>query len=95
MGYFSNGTEGIMYEEQYCERCVHYEDCAILQAHFLYNYDECDKPKSILHILIPRGKNGGNLKCTMFYEGETERTPPDVPLKGTVVTLPKPLVKEE
>lgn len=23
MGYFANGTEGDMYEEQYCDRCVH------------------------------------------------------------------------
>jgi len=70
MGYFANGTEGDMYEEEYCENCVHYGeigDCAVLHAHALYNYDECNNPKSILHILIPR-KNGQNQKCTMFIE---------------------------
>jgi len=70
MGYFANGTEGDMYEEEYCENCVHYGeigDCAVLHAHALYNYDECNNPKSILHILIPR-KNGQNQKCTMFID---------------------------
>ena len=71
MGYFSNGTEGMMYEEDFCSRCVHYgEDgvsCAVLEAHHLHNYDDCNKEDSILHILIPR-KELGNDVCKMFYE---------------------------
>jgi len=72
MGYFSNGTEGDMYEAEYCQRCIHYEDpngdgCMVWLAHLVHNYDECNKPDSILHLLIPRSKDGpGNDRCKMF-----------------------------
>jgi hypothetical protein len=71
MGYFSNGTEGDIYREQYCSRCVHDQnnDCAVLLAHLLYNYDDCNNDKSILHLLIPRRKDElGNEQCKMFIE---------------------------
>ena len=34
MGYFSNGTEGMMYEEEYCDKCWHGGDnaCAVWLA---------------------------------------------------------------
>jgi hypothetical protein len=71
MGYFSNGTEGMDYEEKYCSRCIHSRDdekpCAVMEAHMIYNYDECNKPDSILHILIPR-KGAYNEACRMFSE---------------------------
>ncbi len=68
MAYFSNATEGMDYEEKYCSKCVHgLHECPILIAHAIYNYDDCNKPESILHILIPRAKDGiGNLKCRMW-----------------------------
>ena len=72
MAYFSNGEEGGRYEEEYCMNCVHYgdhgENCTVLQAHFIYNYDECNNEDSILHILIPR-KGHYNEQCTMFIKG--------------------------
>ena len=71
MGYFSNGSEGMDYEAKYCARCIHNQEeasCAVLLAHQLYNYDECNKPESILHILIPRDDRGYNEKCAMFIE---------------------------
>lgn len=71
MGYFSNGTEGMAYEERWCSRCIHRDDetgCAVMLAHNLHNYDECNNPASILHMLIPR--NGiENEQCEMFIEG--------------------------
>ena len=73
MGYFSNGTEGMMYEEEYCSKCAHQPDidngldCAVLEAHAIYNYKECNNPDSILHILIPRNDDDCyNGKCKMF-----------------------------
>lgn len=68
MGYFSNGTEGMMYEEQYCMKCVHLkgDGCPVLYAHELYNYNECNNKGSILHILIPRDDQGDNEQCKMF-----------------------------
>jgi len=69
MGYFPNGTSGMMYEEQYCNRCVHQHrndgGCAVWDAHMIFNYKECNEPNSILHLLIPR--NGiSNDECKMF-----------------------------
>ena len=76
MGYFANGTEGMVYEERYCNRCKHQPDydeelgfqpeCSIMQAHSIYNYDDCNNVNSILHILIPRDNKGYNKQCTMF-----------------------------
>lgn len=71
MAYFSNGTEGMMYEERYCSRCVHNFDCPVWDAHLLFNYTECNNPESILHMLIPRSKDGlSNEQCRMFYEAK-------------------------
>ncbi len=67
MGYFPNGTSGMMYEEEYCNRCVHQEKpCAVWNLHMNHNYEECNKKESYLHYLIPRDKDGFNKKCTMF-----------------------------
>ena len=70
MGYFSNGAEGDSYEEKYCSRCVHGDHengCPVMIAHLLYNYDDCNKPESILHILIPCSANKPyNERCSMF-----------------------------
>lgn len=36
MGYFPNGTSGMMYEEEYCDRCAHQRGgCAVWLAHML------------------------------------------------------------
>lgn len=70
MGYFSNGTEGEMYQERWCSRCLHHKGCAVWLLHLLHNYDECNKPDSFLHTLIPCSEEGvGNEKCTMFVAG--------------------------
>lgn len=68
MGYFSNGTEGELYEERYCNRCIHQDDpCAVWLLHMLHNYDECNNKDSMLHVLIPI--NGiTNERCKMFKE---------------------------
>lgn len=69
MGYFSNGDEAMHYQVRYCHQCAHDESeaCPLWAAHLLYNYDECNNEESILHILIPRSKDGlYNEKCRMF-----------------------------
>ena len=77
MGHFSNGTEGMLYEERYCSRCTFYgddgADCPVLIAHALYNgvgvlpdsTDDQKKVKSVLDLFIPPG-TPGNEKCKMF-----------------------------
>lgn len=71
MGYFSNGAEGADYEAFWCAGCVHgtREDraCPVWVAHELHNYEECNKPNSILHELIPRSADGcANEQCLMY-----------------------------
>ena len=71
MGYFSNSTEGMMYEAQYCDRCVHAHKeygCPCWEAHMLWNYDECNKADSILHKMIPLKADGFCDKCIFFVE---------------------------
>lgn len=76
MGYFSNGTEGEMYESQYCDRCIHQDDpCAVWLLHMLHNYDECNNDKSMLHVLIPR-KGIENEQCAMFKIAEDAQPEP-------------------
>lgn len=78
MGYFANGTEGLLFEEQYCERCVHYVadpesgTCPVWMAHLLYNYEQHSNEavKVILGLLIPRIPTGN--ECAMFYERDEE-----------------------
>ena len=69
MGYFANGTESMIYEEKYCSKCIHNEDCTISLLHLTHNYDECNNDDSMLHVLIPRNEKGFNEKCTMFIDG--------------------------
>jgi hypothetical protein len=73
MGYFSNGSEGMDYQEHYCAKCVHdgkcvhdeKQSCPVWLLHLLHNYEECNKPDSFLHVLIPRTKEG-NGQCALF-----------------------------
>lgn len=65
MGYFSNGTEGMAFQERYCFHCRNWRDledgrgegCPIWDAHLLYSYELCNSEtpgKVILDMLIPR-----------------------------------------
>lgn len=70
MGYFSNGSEGSDYQEQYCSSCAHGangRECAVWLAHLLHAYDVCDTNSAgerILSLLIP-GEGSSNGKCRM------------------------------
>ena len=78
MGYFPNGTSGDLYEVEYCHRCIHEgghdgkSGCAVMLAHILHNYKECNNEDSILHLLIPRTKLG-NEECRMFVPEQDSR----------------------
>lgn len=73
MGYFSNGSEGLEYEDRYCQKCVHYKNCMVWLAHIEFNYKECNNKNSILNYLIPIDEKGNNLKCAMFVESKEDR----------------------
>lgn len=75
MGYFANGTEGLIYEETYCQHCRHNPDdgmCPVWSLHMIHNYAECNKPDSFLHVLIPR-EGVGNGECAMFIARDPDR----------------------
>ena len=80
MGYFSNGEEGNIFEEQYCDRCVHLPEasmCPVMDLHLMWNYDACNEPNDqpdchprgyTLNLLIPMSDDGlHNKACRMFH----------------------------
>lgn len=86
MGYFSNGTEGEMYIDQVCSKCSHEDGCPVMALHMMHNYDECNKPNSFLHVLIPRREDGlGNKKCTMFIAKDSPRPCPSCKRDKTAI----------
>lgn len=75
MAYFSNGTEGDMYQERYCSRCSHgqSDDCAVWDAHLMYNGE--GGARDVLDWLIPI-VNGWPGKCRMFNATKARRGRP-------------------
>lgn len=77
MGYFSNGTEGAFFEEEWCDTCQHGQDlhsdspsggCPVWDAHLFFAYEECGKKSNaeqILTLLIPRNADGLGNQCRM------------------------------
>lgn len=73
MAYFPNGTSGQMYQEKYCDNCIHDKknDCPILLLHLLWNYEqqEDETKRRTLEAFIPSTEDGlGAEKCKMFVE---------------------------
>lgn len=80
MGYFSNGTEGMGFEENFCCRCVLYDllpmGCPIWAAHQEFNYRDCNNPESILHWFITQTDIHGGQKCDWFTPPDKVNPPP-------------------
>ena len=70
MGYFANGTDGLIYGDKHCSKCIHGqgEPCAVWDAHVLYSYELCNSKSNPLDILIPRRADGHNEQCRMFIQ---------------------------
>lgn len=77
MGYFSNSTEGMMFEEQYCHSCVHRDDdldsfgCPVWMLHMMWNYDAVgmlkdETKETALESFIPT-EGIENKPCTMRH----------------------------
>jgi hypothetical protein len=64
MAYFSNGSEGMMFDDE-CAECE-LDYCPILLAHTLYNYDQVNNPiaRNILNLLVEQ-KDGKYIGCQM------------------------------
>ena len=72
MGYFSNGAEGDIYHNRYCDKCAHDNGCQVMFLHMLWNYEqqENNDKQIVLDIFIPRDAKGRNLACSMFVKAE-------------------------
>lgn len=74
MGYFSNGAEGMDYQNKWCDRCLHdnYEKgvfCPVWGLHLMHGYTGSPERQAALDELIPRTKDGlGNERCKMFVD---------------------------
>lgn len=61
----SNGTEGMMFESAYCDRCIHFvndESCDILIDALIYEINEPNYPKEWVY------DSNGNPTCTKFQK---------------------------
>lgn len=73
MAYFANGTDGSLYEAQYCDQCAHRrnpdtgERCSILMLHLLWNGDQIEDRELALDLFIPR-EGVTNTQCSMYIE---------------------------
>ncbi len=58
-----------------------FDMCPVLFVHWLDNYDDCNKPNSYLHKLIPRDKEGFNKRCRACTIHNDPPRKPDVSYK--------------
>lgn len=87
MGYFSNGTEGELYREAYCDKCIFDREqrCPIWNLHLALNYADCNDPHSPLHKFIPRSKDGcENMECFFFMPAPSMGLALEQPDRDTV-----------
>ena len=91
MGYVSNGTEGMMFEEQFCMRCVHMgmgtidergyiEDyCPVWSLHQFWNRDQDKDPvkKAALdHFIVPDDSGESDIgQKCVMFIVDTKQTP--------------------
>lgn len=74
MGSFSNGEMWRIFEDKFCERCVHhtYDDgtdtwgCPVSDAHLMNDPHGNEMAEFILELLIESGVTGNT--CKMFIE---------------------------
>jgi hypothetical protein len=86
MGHFSNGTEGEMYQEHYCFRCVHWNDdhgCPVWFLHELHVGEKDWRPTlDKLIPMEPKTFNGITIefsgKCYTFQRNDQ---PIEAPLR--------------
>ena len=69
MAYFSNATDGMVFQDLVCTKCVHYDAegcCPVLDLHMIYNGEKDQKP--ILDMLIEDSPKIATLPdCKMFW----------------------------
>jgi hypothetical protein len=67
MAYFSNGSEGMIFDDE-CGECKYGQGaCPIALVHQLYNYDQVKNPlaRQILNTLVTQNVDGKYIGCQM------------------------------
>lgn len=67
MAYFSNGSEGMVFDEECAECPLFDKHCPIALAQSAYNYEACNNPiaREILNLLVKQEANRGYIGCQM------------------------------
>lgn len=71
MAIFSNSDEGLSFEANVCETCLHYSPdrgCPILTAHAAFQGSNDGNAQAILDMLVGRSKVTGFYECEMYVE---------------------------
>jgi hypothetical protein len=79
MGYFSNGAEGMDYQERYCCKCVHdiHSNCPVWGLQLAFNAERFNNKHvgECLDQLIPRSTDHlSNDQCRMFLVSPCEQS---------------------
>lgn len=92
MAYFSNGSEGMDYQERFCMKCRNWRyrenlggmGCPVWDAHLCFAYEECNSKsnaKGMLDMLIPMVDTTLGYKtageCAMFLAKSAEELEAD------------------
>lgn len=78
--YFSNGQHGDLYEEKWCNRCIHQgddeqgESCPVWMLHFMWNdeWHDDETKRAALDWFIPRRQGEDFPECAMFVSKSAE-----------------------
>ena len=67
MAYFSNGTEGEVFDNECAECILGEKPCPIAGVQMEYNYDACNNKtaRAILNSLVKQDKSGQYIGCQM------------------------------
>ena len=65
MAYFSNGSEGMVFDDE-CDGCLAFNGCPIALVHAVYNYDQVGNKdlRDAMNLLVAE-KDGEYLGCQM------------------------------
>lgn len=65
MAYFSNGSEGMVFDDE-CSECKAFDGCPIAMVHQLFNYEQVDNQlaRDILNMLVKQ-EDGKYVGCQM------------------------------
>lgn len=67
MAYFSNGSEGMVFDAECCDCILYDKNCPIFLAQIECNYEQCNNPVAtkILNMLVKQDENYRYIGCQL------------------------------